>query len=343
MAAVIEPAARAAVTVSAPERAAFATVTIPGIPGPVGPVGPQGPMGEMTPRTVTTHAGSAAAVLDDAGSYLRFTGTTPIFTVPTNATVAFPVGTVIDGVGVNASMTIAPAVGVVINRERTLTTLGPQSWWTLIKVGTDEWDVRGDFVGSIVTSISPATVSIPPSTDATKAIPVELTIIGQDFRPDSWLVNAHQGHQWELEYVSATELRTVDFAPEHLGPGSWELAVSDPYLTMFSNPMTIVVSPVADQTITSITPDDGVAGEWLPVTITGTNFLYSSVLTSGDGWYGTDVVSATEAHSTIHQDDVGTYDYQMTQNWYSGRKDSNSVPVTFVGERPVITSIAVRS
>jgi len=345
MTAVIEPAARAAVTVTVPERAAFATVTIPGIPGPPGPQGPQGPMGEMTPRTVTTIADSAMAALDDAGSYLRFTGATPIFTVPTNATVAFPIGTVIDGVGVNASMTIAPAAGVVINKERTLTTLGPLSWWTLIKVGVDEWDVRGDFVGSVITSISPALMEIPPSTDATGEIAVGLTIVGQDFRPGSWVYAGAQGRSWEATFVSATELTIPDFAPETLGPGVHNLVVTDEFFSVFSNVGVLTVSPVPDPTFTSITPDEGVAGEWLPVTIVGTGFLFSTILMSDNGhWIGTDILSATEARATIHQDEAGVYAYTMVHAWGGWLQQSNSLPVTIAAEPPpVITSIAVRS
>ena len=88
---------------------------------------------------------ATTAALTEAWNYIRFTGTNPTYTVPTNATVAFPLGTEIDGIGIATSMTIIPAAGVIINKARTLVTLGGRSGWTLIKVAVDEWDAHGDF------------------------------------------------------------------------------------------------------------------------------------------------------------------------------------------------------
>ena len=82
----------------------------------------------------------------DAGAYVRCTGTNPTYTIPLNATVAFPVGTQIDGVGTATAMTIVATGGVTINKARTLVTVAADSGWTLIKVGTDEFDLHGDFV-----------------------------------------------------------------------------------------------------------------------------------------------------------------------------------------------------
>ena len=100
-----------------------------------------------TTRTVTPYSGTAVTgVLGDAGAYLRFTGTNPTYTVPPNASVAFPVGTQIDGIGTATAMTIIQGSGVTITKARTLVTLGAGSGWTLIKTGTDTWDLHGDFV-----------------------------------------------------------------------------------------------------------------------------------------------------------------------------------------------------
>ena len=84
--------------------------------------------------------------LTDAGSYLRFTGTNPTYTIPPNSTVAFTVGTQIDGVGTATAMTLVAGAGVTLNKARTLVTVGADSGWTIIKVATNEWDVHGDFV-----------------------------------------------------------------------------------------------------------------------------------------------------------------------------------------------------
>ena len=66
--------------------------------------------------------------------------------MPPNSSVAFPVGTQIEGIGVNTAMTLIQGAGVVLNKARTLVTLGAKSGWTMIKVATDEWDLHGDFV-----------------------------------------------------------------------------------------------------------------------------------------------------------------------------------------------------
>jgi len=98
-------------------------------------------------KTITTYSGTSVTfALVDAYRYLRFTGTSPTVTVPDNAAVAFPVGTVIDGISTVTSMTFAAAGGVTLNKPRTLVTNGPKSGWTLIKVATNEWDLHGDFI-----------------------------------------------------------------------------------------------------------------------------------------------------------------------------------------------------
>ena len=99
------------------------------------------------PRTINTYSGTAVtAVIGDALAYVRCTGTNPTYTIPPNATVAFVVGTQIDGVGTATAMTLAPGAGVTLNRARTLVTLAADSGWTIIKVAPNEWDVHGDFV-----------------------------------------------------------------------------------------------------------------------------------------------------------------------------------------------------
>jgi hypothetical protein len=100
-----------------------------------------------TLRTVNTYSGTAlTTVSGDGGAYIRCTGTNPTYTLPPNSSVSIPVGTQIDGLGVNTAMTIVAGAGVTVNKARTLVTLGAKSGWTAVKVATDEWDVHGDFV-----------------------------------------------------------------------------------------------------------------------------------------------------------------------------------------------------
>jgi hypothetical protein len=96
-------------------------------------------------RIVTHPETTLTASLADAESYLRFTGTNPVFTFPLNVNVAFPIGTRMEGVGTISPMTIAYEPGVTVGRARGLVTTGAGSAWSAIKVGTDEWDVHGDF------------------------------------------------------------------------------------------------------------------------------------------------------------------------------------------------------
>ena len=98
-------------------------------------------------RLVIVYTGTAVTgALTDAGSYLRFTGTNPTYTVPPNSAVAFPVGTQIDGIGSATAMTLIQGSGVTITKARTLVTVGAGSGWTLIKTATDAWDLHGDLV-----------------------------------------------------------------------------------------------------------------------------------------------------------------------------------------------------
>lgn len=99
------------------------------------------------PLAIGTQTGTTYTLaLADASSYLRTThGSGCAITVPPNSSVAFPVGTYLDGVGTAAAVTIVAGGGVTINKARTLVTNGADSGWSLIKVGTDEWDLHGDF------------------------------------------------------------------------------------------------------------------------------------------------------------------------------------------------------
>lgn len=85
---------------------------------------------------------------DDGQSYLRFTSTDQqICTVPSNSSLAFPIGTQIKLRQANTGeIVVASASGVTINvatdfiaQSRT-----KGSSIALIKVGTDEWDLMGD-------------------------------------------------------------------------------------------------------------------------------------------------------------------------------------------------------
>lgn len=92
---------------------------------------------------------SYTAVLADAGTYIRFNNASTImFTIPLNATVAFPIGTEIEleqaGAG---AVTVGAAGGVSINsRGGSQVTAGQYAVASLKKVGTDAWTLTGDLL-----------------------------------------------------------------------------------------------------------------------------------------------------------------------------------------------------
>ena len=102
----------------------------------------------LTASSVVTVSASRALVIGDAGQYLRTTAAVTV-TVPTDASVAFPIGTEITIRAAQASgnTTTAAASGVtlVAPADGTLV-LGPRMTVTLKKAGTDTWDVIGQTV-----------------------------------------------------------------------------------------------------------------------------------------------------------------------------------------------------
>ncbi|RTL52899.1 MAG: hypothetical protein EKK40_07050 [Bradyrhizobiaceae bacterium] len=102
-------------------------------------------------RTINNQTGTTYTfALSDNGAYVRFSNASAItVTIPSNASVALPVGAQIDvfqkGVG---KVTFVGAVGVSINSAGSWLSLSSQgaggSW---VKVDTNEWD----FVGNIAT------------------------------------------------------------------------------------------------------------------------------------------------------------------------------------------------
>ena len=95
----------------------------------------------------TVQANTYTLILTDNGKYIRMSNTGGItITIPTNATVAFPVGAefIIVHTGGNTSMTFANAAGVTLNSVGGSKVINYQfSPATLKKVGTNEFDLAG--------------------------------------------------------------------------------------------------------------------------------------------------------------------------------------------------------
>lgn len=93
-------------------------------------------------RLIVSVSANKTLALTDEYTYQRVTAAAT-FTIPTNASVAFPVGAEIDFFQAGAgAITFSPASGVTVNSyEDTLVTDGKGSAATLKKVGTNEWDL----------------------------------------------------------------------------------------------------------------------------------------------------------------------------------------------------------
>lgn len=94
-------------------------------------------------KSIVAKTGNFTLVLSEAGAYIRSTASSNITcTVPTNATAAFPVKTVITIRQAAAGVvTCSPASGVTLNGGAK--TQGVHKSIQLIKVDTNTWDIEG--------------------------------------------------------------------------------------------------------------------------------------------------------------------------------------------------------
>jgi len=85
-------------------------------------------------------------VLADGAGYIRCSnGSAITVTIPTNAAVAFPIGTQITIIQIGAGqVTLAGAAPPVLNTGETLLLRAQWSICTITKVAADVWDVAGD-------------------------------------------------------------------------------------------------------------------------------------------------------------------------------------------------------
>lgn len=99
-------------------------------------------------KAVNAQTGTSyALVLGDAGGWVTLTNAAAItLTIPTNASVAFPVGTVIDFSAEGAGqVTITPVGGVTVNNRGTRTKSNGQfAVFGIIKTATNVWTSYGD-------------------------------------------------------------------------------------------------------------------------------------------------------------------------------------------------------
>jgi hypothetical protein len=116
---------------------------------------PKGPYTDVKTRLDSMELSSINAqtgtsytlVLADRSKIVGLTNAAAItLTVPPNSTAAFPVGTTINlRQGGAGQVTVAAGAGVTINsRGAALKLAGQYAYGTLVKTGTDTWDLFGD-------------------------------------------------------------------------------------------------------------------------------------------------------------------------------------------------------
>lgn len=126
-----------------------ASVVVSGAAGlpPNDPTGPD-PAGTYGLVNTTTQSGTTyTAVLSDALTMVEFTSASAVtFTIPPNAEVAFPVGSIISGRQYGAGqVTITPGSGVTIRSFAGATkTAGIYAEFSLVKRATNEWVLSGN-------------------------------------------------------------------------------------------------------------------------------------------------------------------------------------------------------
>lgn len=103
-------------------------------------------------QTLTDTTAARTFALTDAGTIVSNTGTTNrTFTVPPNADVAFPIGTIIYVTQQNTgTVTLAGGDGVTVNKlsTKSLVLAGRYAHVTLVKRATNEWHAFGDLTVS---------------------------------------------------------------------------------------------------------------------------------------------------------------------------------------------------
>jgi hypothetical protein len=107
---------------------------------------------DARPTRVNVQSTDYVLALVDAGAILEMTkATAQTLTVPANASVPFPVGTIINVVQYGAgALTIVPAGAVTVRKRAAFTMViaGQYGGATLYKRATDEWVLQGDLTAA---------------------------------------------------------------------------------------------------------------------------------------------------------------------------------------------------
>ena len=119
-----------------------------GASGPTGPIGPTGPSAPTVTAINTTSATNYTLQITDNNQLLYLTGTSAVtVTIPTNASVAFPIGSTVNFVQASTGqVSVTGPAGGYLNYTPGTKTRAQWSMGSIIKTDTDTWLLGGDLV-----------------------------------------------------------------------------------------------------------------------------------------------------------------------------------------------------
>ena len=123
-----------------------------------------------TAQSINSQAANYTLVLDDAGKLIRITGTGANLTIPTNSSVAFPIGSQLDLVNdTTGSVSVVGAAGVELKAAANIFALTERySTSSLVKIDTDTWLMKTfSMVVGTTTTTTTTTTAAPSSTGQT--------------------------------------------------------------------------------------------------------------------------------------------------------------------------------
>lgn len=174
---------------------------------------------KLAARPVNTQTGNYGLALVDADAIVRMNKATAVtVTIPANATVAFPVGTIVDVESIGAGATaIAAAGGVTLHSPGNLLSLAQYASARLMKTGTDTWEVL-----SLSGTYLPLATGLPWFEDLNLCH----TPLAQS--GSTWALstsNSQVGCGYIANAAAPAQNDQCDFRMPLLGDGTWQLEV----------------------------------------------------------------------------------------------------------------------
>jgi hypothetical protein len=200
------------------------------------------------------------------------------------------------------------------------------------------------FTVNLAPSTTPALTSISPNSGV-QGQSLSVTLTGTNFVAGATIALSGAGITVSnTTVVSATQIRATFTIATNATTSAQNVTVTTSGGTSGAQPFTVNSAPPTPSTLTSVSPNSGVQGQSLSVTLTGTNFVAGATITlSGAGITvsSTTVVSATQITATFT---IAANAATGAQNVTVTSLGSVTSAVTFavnpVGPPPTLTSIS---